>query len=82
LFIGLASLQLLRPVREAACVGRAIEKFLVGRLDDVGLEILRAVREAFRLGYKDLAFVKKDPGLDVLRSREDFKRLLEAQAAK
>ncbi len=50
--------------------------------DHFGSRSVELLREAFRLGYKDLAFVKKDPGLDVLRSRDDFKRLLEAQAAK
>jgi hypothetical protein len=34
------------------------------------------LREAVRRGYKDLAFLRKDPGLDVLRSRADFQKLL------
>jgi tetratricopeptide (TPR) repeat protein len=50
--------------------------------DHFGRRSVEMLREAFRLGYKDLAFVKKDPGLDVLRSRDDFKQLLKEQAAK
>jgi serine/threonine protein kinase len=32
--------------------------------------------ETIRKGYKDLDWLRKDPGLDVLRSRDDFKKLL------
>ncbi len=50
--------------------------------DHFGARSVELLREAFRLGYEDLTFVKKDPGLDVLRSRDDFKKLLEELAHK
>ena len=50
--------------------------------DHFGRRSVEMLREAFRLGYKDRAFVQKDPGLDVLRSRDDFKQLLKEQGAK
>jgi hypothetical protein len=40
------------------------------------------LREAIRRGYKDLAFLQKDPGLDVLRPRDDVQKLLAELAPK
>ncbi len=34
------------------------------------------LRQAHARGYADVAFLKKDPGLDVLRGREDFNQFL------
>jgi serine/threonine protein kinase len=43
------------------------------------------LRQAVKAGYKDVAFIKKDPDLDALRDRADFQELLgqlQARAAK
>jgi tetratricopeptide (TPR) repeat protein/tRNA A-37 threonylcarbamoyl transferase component Bud32 len=40
------------------------------------------LREAFRRGYTNSAFVQSDHGLDVLREREDFRQLLSDAARK
>jgi hypothetical protein len=34
------------------------------------------LRHAVAAGYKDAAYMKKDPGLDALRGRDDFEKLL------
>jgi hypothetical protein len=41
-----------------------------------GDRALAALRHAVEKGYKNLAHMKKDPDLDPLRGREDFKKLL------
>ena len=41
------------------------------------------LQKAVKAGYKDAAHMKKDPDLDPLRAREDFKKLLaELEAGK
>jgi serine/threonine-protein kinase len=48
-----------------------------------GDRALEALRQALAKGYKDAAHMKKDPDLDPLRGRDDFKKLLgELEAAK
>jgi serine/threonine-protein kinase len=65
--------------RKDVQLSESAKRDLVERYSAQSVEMLR---EAFRLGYKDLAFVDKDPGLDVLRKRADFKQLLEGEALK
>jgi serine/threonine protein kinase len=43
---------------------------------------VQALREAIALGFKDLDRLRKDPALDVLRQRPDFKALLDDLAKK
>jgi tetratricopeptide (TPR) repeat protein len=40
------------------------------------LRALDLLREAVKKGFKDVAHMKKDPDLDPLRNRDDFKKLL------
>jgi hypothetical protein len=43
---------------------------------------VEALRQAVARGYKDAAHLKKDPDLDPLRGRDDFRKLLaEVEAA-
>jgi hypothetical protein len=37
---------------------------------------LALLQQAVKIGYKDLALMKKDPDLESLRQREEFKKLL------
>jgi hypothetical protein len=46
---------------------------------DRAVELLQ---KAVKAGYKDTAHMKKDPDLDPLRDREDFKKLLAELEAK
>jgi hypothetical protein len=39
-------------------------------------QALALLQEAVKIGYKDLARMKKDPDLESLRQREEFKKLL------
>ena len=39
-------------------------------------EAVEALRQAVAAGFKDLKKLQKDPDLDALRAREDFKQLL------
>ena len=34
------------------------------------------LQQAVKLGFKDVALMKKDPDLDALRSNEEFRKLL------
>jgi tetratricopeptide (TPR) repeat protein/tRNA A-37 threonylcarbamoyl transferase component Bud32 len=43
---------------------------------------VQLLREAIQKGYQDLDYLKMDPALDGLRSREDFKQLLHELAQK
>jgi serine/threonine-protein kinase len=43
---------------------------------------VQLLREAVQRGYKDLAYLQKDPNLQPLRSRKDFQRLLADVEAK
>ena len=51
-----------------------------------GEQAVVVLRKAIANGYKDASFLKSNPGLDALRSRDDFKELVsrldEAKAAK
>lgn len=40
------------------------------------LRALELLRQAIAKGFKDVAHVKRDPDLDALRQREDFKKLI------
>jgi hypothetical protein len=40
------------------------------------------LRQAVQQGYKDVAHMKKDPDLDALRQRPDFRQLLADLEAK
>jgi hypothetical protein len=59
--------------QQDAPLGEEQRRELVEQYSRRAVELLRA---AFRRGYDDLAFVKTDRGLDVLRARDDFKQLL------
>ncbi len=59
------------PGKKAGELG-AGEKALRQQYDDQAITILR---EAIRKGYKDLGQLKRDPDLNALRGREDFKKL-------
>jgi hypothetical protein len=39
---------------------------------------MRMLRQAVQAGYRDAAHMAKDTDLDVLRERDDFKKLMES----
>ena len=43
---------------------------------------MELLQKAVKAGYKDAAHMAKDPDLDFLRDREDFKKLLAEMEAK
>ena len=44
--------------------------------DELRMALLELLRKAVKAGYKDAAHMKQDKDLDLLRDREDFKKLL------
>jgi tetratricopeptide (TPR) repeat protein len=64
-----ADAQLAEPAREQ-------------RIEQYSLQAVAWMREAFRRGCTEYSFFRSDPGLDVLRSREDFKQLVSELAGK
>jgi tetratricopeptide (TPR) repeat protein len=58
--------------------GAARRRELVEQYARRAVELLRLARSR---GYADVAFMKTDPGLDVLRGRDDFARLLREMEA-
>jgi hypothetical protein len=66
----------------ATSAATAAEAWRHQQAQSYGDRALAALRQAVAKGYKDAASLKKDPALDPLRQRDDFRQLLaELEAA-